>query len=326
MEIQANNTGKSFFKRPEGVTGMLFISAAAIVVVYFWGKIVPFLVKMASDTLHLAMLVGILGLIVYCVLDPNIRTGFWYLFKTVCRMFTSWVVNIDPIAILKTYIADLKAKREEANRKVDEVAGAAEKVKAQIEKNNRDIATYKARYEEGTRQGLEPDALASYQIRYGGLYEMNTKLVPIHTQIIQVQAFLEKMIKSSGYLIDQMEANVEMKELEYKTIRSANKAMRSALSIFKGDPDKKAMFDLALENMADDMALKVGEMKRAMNLSTEYLQCIDIDQGVAAGKGAEAMKNFDPNQFTLLTVKDVSTKKNVVPQISISGKSTGMSF
>jgi hypothetical protein len=281
---------------------------------------------MLSDTLHIGIMAAVLALVVYCVVDSNIRTGFWYLFKMACRMFTGFVVNIDPIAILKTYIADLKAKREEAGRKVDEVAGAAEKLKAQIEKNVRDMSQNKARFEEGQRQGAEPDSLAKYKIRFDGLTEMNTKLVPMHTQIIQVQAFLEKMVKSSGYLIEQMETNVEIKEMEYKIIRSANKAMKSALSIFKGDPDKKAMFDLALENMADDMALKVGEMKRAMTISTDYLQCIDIDQGVAAGKGAEAMKNFDPNQFTLLTVKGVDTKKNVVPQISISGKSTGMSF
>src|ERR1035437_6320751 len=132
------NTGKGFFQKPEGVTGMILIAAAICLGVYFWGTIVPFLVTMASDTLHLVILLAALALIAYCILDTNIRTGFWYLFKQGCRMFTGFVVNIDPIGILKSYIADLKEKREEASRKVDEVAGASEKIKAQIEKNNRD--------------------------------------------------------------------------------------------------------------------------------------------------------------------------------------------
>lgn len=320
------STGKSFFQKPEGVTGMLILGGIACVVLYFWSKIVPFLIKMTQDTLHLVVLAGVLFAIVYAIMDPNIRTGLWYLFKTVSRMFTGFVINIDPIAILKTYIADLKVKREEASQKIDEVSGAAEKIKAQITDNLAQATQSKQRYEQGKAQGMDEEALAKYSIRFGGLNEMNAKLKPMYEQFVSVQAFLEKMYKSSGYLIEQMETNVELKEIEYTSIRAANKAMKSVLSMFKGDPDKKAMFDMALENMADDMAMKVGEMKRAMNMSTEYLNSVDIDQGVATNKGLEAMKSFDPSQYTLLTVKDVNTKKNVAPQITASGKSSGISF
>jgi len=328
---QSNNTVKGFFKKPEGITGMIFIAAVGSVVIWSWGTILPFLIRTAQNTLHLAALLAVLGLIVYALLDSNLRTGFWYLFKMGCRAITGAIVTLDPIKVLKIYIRDLEVKREETSRKIDEVAGAAEKVKAQIMSNLRESELNKKRYEEGVRQGMEPEALTAYQIRFKGLGDMNEKLAPFHDQLIHIQAFLEKMYKSSGYLIEQMKVNVELKETEYKAIRAASSAMKSAMAIFKGDPDKKAIFDMALETMADDMALKVGEMKRAMNMSTEYLNSINIDQGVASKGGLDAMKTFDPKKFTLLTVSDVnkankSNPNTVVPQITTSGKSTGMQF
>lgn len=315
-DIGSTNGPKSFWSKPEGITGMLFIGAIGATILYFWGKIVPFLVKMMSDTLHLAMLAAIAGAIVYVVMDPNIRTGFWYLFKMTCRAFTSIVVNIDPIVILKTYIRDLKDKRQEASEKIDEVAGVEEKLKANIQKNAAEIKKSQDLYARGVKEGRSSEELAVYTIRAGGLKELNDSLVIRHTQMVKVKAFLEKMHKSSGYLIQQMEVQVEIKEQEYTAIKAANKAMKSALSIFKGDPNKKELFDMAIERIADDMALKVGEMKRAMNMSTDFLNEIDLEQGVASENGLKIIENIDASKFTLLTVDDVnkSSSKNLVPE------------
>lgn len=46
------------------------------------------------------------------------------------------------------------------------------------------------------------------------------------------------------------------------------------MSVIKGDPDKKAMFDAALEAIADDVSNKVGEMERFMELSRNFMQSI----------------------------------------------------
>ena len=53
---------KSFWSRPEGKTGMIFIGLAAAAVVYGWGTIVPFIVSMLADTLHMIYLAAILDL------------------------------------------------------------------------------------------------------------------------------------------------------------------------------------------------------------------------------------------------------------------------
>ena len=52
---------KSFWSRPEGKTGMIFLGIGAAALIYGWGRIVPFVVSMLADTLHMVGLAAILA-------------------------------------------------------------------------------------------------------------------------------------------------------------------------------------------------------------------------------------------------------------------------
>ena len=52
------------------------------------------------------------------------------------------------------------------------------------------------------------------------------------------------------------------------------------MSIIKGDADRRVMFDQALEYVADDVANKVGEMERFMEMSSDFMNSIDLQNGV----------------------------------------------
>ena len=63
---------KSFWQRPEGITGLLFLGALVAGGGYLlstvnWGLIF-------ANTLYLAGTLAVLGLVVYMVLDPKMRT------------------------------------------------------------------------------------------------------------------------------------------------------------------------------------------------------------------------------------------------------------
>ena len=300
MDMPTAASGKSFWFKKDSYAAWLVLGGLAFAGIWFWGIILPFLIGMLVDTIHLAILAAVVGVILFCLLDNNIRTGVWYLFKMASRAFTGLVVNIDPIAILHSYISDLEEKRAETSKKIDEVTASEEKLKKQIETNNFEIEKNRKMYAKGQEMGKPEAALAEYSILAGGLIDMNKNLAPMRDKIDKVRIFLEKMYESSGYLITQMNAQVRLKEIEYTAIKSANKAMKSALSIFQGDPDKKAMFDMAIDHIADDMATKVGEMKRAMDMSTSFLDGVDLEKGIAADSGKAAMVNFDPAQFSII--------------------------
>jgi len=309
-ELTTDNSAakKSFWARPEGKTGMIFIAAIAAVGFYFWGRVVPFILAAVQNTLYLGLMLGAVGIVAYFLLQPNVRAGFWYLFNMICRFFTSWVVNIDPIGIIKGYIDDLTAKRNEANQKINEVSGAREGLKRKVEANVAEMKQIKQNYDYGVANKADEGLLQTYAIRMGGLKAMNEKFIPMCNNLTAILEHLERMYKASGYMLEQMKCKVEMEEIEYKAVKSANKAMKSAMAVFAGDPSKKTLFDEALTNMADDMALKVGEMKRAIDLSSDYINNIDIESGAEAASGAKILEKFDSMNFTLLSVDDI--KKN----------------
>ena len=62
-QIGGDGSQKSFWSKPEGITSLLFLAAAGALGVYYLNPILEFLIKVTSNTLYLAGLLGVLGLL-----------------------------------------------------------------------------------------------------------------------------------------------------------------------------------------------------------------------------------------------------------------------
>ena len=104
------NSGKSFWQRPEGVTGLVFIGALLIglglLMVNFGALVLPFL----SSTVGIVVAAVLLLSVVFAIVDPRTRTLLSYLYKSAMRKVTGLFVNIDPIGILKSYVEELEGQ------------------------------------------------------------------------------------------------------------------------------------------------------------------------------------------------------------------------
>jgi hypothetical protein len=76
--------------------------------------------------------------------------------------------------------------------------------------------------------------------------------------------------------------------------------MTSAMSVISGDPDKRAMFDRAMEVVADDVANKVGEMERFMDMSANFMNSVDLQNGVFEEEGLKMLEKFEKESSFLL--------------------------
>jgi DNA repair exonuclease SbcCD ATPase subunit len=237
------------------------------------------------------LLCGVLGLLVFLLTNKQFRTMVWYLWKTLMRGLAGIIIQIDPIAILKTYIGDLEKKQEEMSEKITELAGSKEKLWSKIQKNNEDSEDNLRKAAKAKEMG-KLDAAQLNAMKAGGLKSMNEKLAPLHANMQKLHEFLEKAYKASDFVIKQAKIQVELKETEYDAIKSSSAALRSAMTIFKGDPDKRAMFEQSLEYIQDDMANKVAEMKRIVDLSTEFIDNADIESGVNYDKGMALLDEY----------------------------------
>lgn len=282
---------KSIWSKPEGKATLLVLGGLGCVLFYYWGLILPFLIMTLQNTLYFGFLLGILGLLVFLFTNRQFRTMIWYLWKTLMRGLAGIIIQIDPIAILKSYISDLEKKQDEMNGKITELAGSKEKLWAKIQKNNEEAEDH-LRKAAKAKEMDKMDAAQLNAMRAGGLKSMNEKLLPLHANMQRLHEFLEKAYKAADFVIKQAKIQVELKEAEYDAIKSSSQALRSAMTIFKGDPDKRAMFEQSLEYIQDDMAKKVAEMKRIVDLSTEFIDNADIESGVNYDKGMALLDEY----------------------------------
>ncbi len=283
---------KSFWGKPEGKATLLLLAGVGCVVFYFWGLIVPFVVATLANTLYAGILFGVIALLVFLLTNKQVRTMVWYLWRTFMRFMVGLVIQIDPIAILKSYIADLEDKARTLFNKISELAGAEEKLGAKIRKNDEDADTELQTASKAKSMG-KADAAQLHAMKAAGLKSMNEKLLPLYGNMQRLHAFLDRAYKASDLVVRQAKIQVELKEAEYDAIKTGSKALRSAMSVFKGDPDKRAMFEQSIDYINDDMAKKVGEMKRIMEFSAEFIDNADIETGVSSDKGMALLDDYE---------------------------------
>ena len=130
---------KSFWERPEGMTGMFFGVAALTGIAFFLYNFMETLVRLAENTLYLGgMLMAGAG-ILYMILDPKWRNLVWFSYKSVMRWITGIFVNIDPIGVLKSYIESLEDSLLKMNKQVNQLRGQMHKLKELIINNQKEI-------------------------------------------------------------------------------------------------------------------------------------------------------------------------------------------
>lgn len=289
---------KSFWQRPEGKTGAFFLIAMLAGAGFLLFKFSAVILAMLANTVGIVILLGVLGLIIYMVLDPKWRTLVSYMYQSVMRWITGLFVTIDPIGILKNYINDLQENLKKMGTQIGNLKGQMRKLVSIVEENNKEISNSMLIAKKAKEQGNESAMLLSSR-KAARLKESNEKYTVLHNRMSILYRVLTKMYSNSEILIEDTVDQVKVKEQERKAIRASHSAMKSAMSIIKGDSDKRAIFDQAMEVIADDVANKVGEMERFMELSSSFMDSIDLQNGVFEEQGLKMLEEYE-KQSTLL--------------------------
>jgi hypothetical protein len=290
---------KTFWEKPEGKTGAFFLIALLGGLAYVLFKFSAQILLMLQNTLGIVALLAILGVIIYMVLDPKWRTLVSYFYKSVMRWITGIFVTIDPIGILKNYISDLENNLNKMGGQLDNLRGQMRKLLTIVEDNNKEIKTNLIIAKKAKEQNNE-NAMLLASRKAARLEESNEKYSALHSKMSVLYRILSKMYSNSEILIEDTKDQVKVKEQERKAIRASHSAMRSAMSIIKGDADKRAIFDQAMEHIADDVANKVGEMERFMEISSDFMSSIDLQNGVFEEQGLKMLEEYEKKSTLLL--------------------------
>ncbi len=290
---------KSFWKRPEGVTGAIFIIGLVVLFAFFWTAISAFVISMLQSMLT-AILLGV-GIIVvlYVLIDPKFRNLVWYMYKSFMRWITGLFVQIDPIKILESYVDYLYKNLREMNTHIGKLKGQTSKLQRLIDKNKQEMSQNLKMAEQAKKKNnMELVAINTRQ--FGRLKESNDRYTKLLNKMELLYRVLSKIHRNSGYLIKDTENEVRMRKQEYKALKAGHSAMKSAMNIISGDPDKKQMFDMATEAIVDDVHNKIGEMERFIEISGSFIDSVDLQNGVYEQEGLELLEKMEADGMSFL--------------------------
>src|SRR6201998_2102727 len=290
---------KSFWSRPEGKTGMIFIGLAAAAVVYGWGMIVPFIVSMLADTLHMIGLAAILAAVLFLIFSS--RTHL--LFRLLMRAITGMIINIDPIGILKDHLSQMRKRRDVMSQQISNVSGQIQYLKNIIDKNKalanenmrlaahaKKIATSTADQNEQLRMALQMKAKAN---QAGRLQKSNLSYQQLLNKLQNIYDLLSKWAVHIDFYIEDTDNEVKQAEIEYKTINAAYRAYRTALAVIRGTGDEKELYNQTMENLAEEAGRKLGEMEDFQRLAQNFMDTIDLENGAVETDALGQLDAYD---------------------------------
>lgn len=288
---------KSFWRKPEGVTGLLFLAgiiggAAYVATMVNWPAVF-------ASTLSLVATIAVLGVLIYMILDPKMRNLIFYMYKSVMRAVTGMFVQIDPIGILKTYVEELQNNLRKMNKQISQLRAQMHKLKELIVKNEREI-TSNLKLAGKAKETNKRNVMILKSRRAGRLKDSNMRLEELYKKMEVLYRVLTKMYENSQILAEDIKDQVAVKEQERKAIHASHGAMTSAMSVINGDPDQRAMFDMAMENITEDVASKVGEMERFMEMSANFMDSVDLQNGVFEEEGMQMLEQWEQESTSLL--------------------------
>lgn len=292
MTDSFEHKAKSFWQKPEGKTGLYFLAILIAGGLIGLSSILPWLIKLAENTLHLMLLLGGIGIIGFLAMDSRFRSTVSAGYKLAMRSLTGLFVTIDPIGILKEHLRTLRERLEEMEEQIGRLKGVMTTLRTKIEvylkeyKQHMDLA--QAAKSRNDRK-LEIANTTKAQRRK----EASEKLSVLYKKMNNIYRVLDKMKVNCEIVFEDTSDQIQMKEDEWKGIRAAHKAMKSAMSVISGNADERALYEQALEYIADDLGNKIGEMERFLEISDNVLSGIDLQNDVYAERGLKALEEWE---------------------------------
>ena len=290
---------KSFWERPEGVTGQIVAVSAIAGAGYLLYQTLPVVIRLLENTLYATVLGAAAVGIGYVVTDRRFRRLGSYLYQSLMRKITQVFVEIDPIGIMQNYAADLDKKLTNMEIRIANLGGMIRSCQDEIRKNEGIKNTALMMVREASKAG-KAIVVAEESRQAGRMQEANVTYQDLLSKMQLLHAVLVKYQEISRFLIKDIRREIDVTQRRKQMTDAAYSAIRSAKSIINGDPDARAMFDMANEYLAADYAMKIGEIEAFVRMSDSFVATIDLQNGVYEANALKMIEEWERRGDSIL--------------------------
>ena len=293
MSTSLEKTSRSFLDRPEGRVGLVVSGIALVAGGYGLFLALPSLITLAQNMLELAGLCLALAVLFYAVADRKIRAFLGYLYQTFFRLITGFVIELDPIGILRQHIGELVRKLQLMRDQLANLNGQIRRVERAIAENASLRENALSLAHAGRHDPAHADA-SRLQARHAvKLEESNARLGAMQNQMQTLFRMLKKLSDTSELVLQDMQSTVDIKTRERSSMKAAYSAYRGALAILQGQSEGRDSYDRAMEFLNDDYARKLGEIEMFMDFSDGVIKAADLENLAYDARATERLDEWE---------------------------------
>ena len=298
---------KTFWEKPEGNSGMLFIGGLCLAGFFLGQAILPAIlgfltmgIAVVGKGIILAALCAFLAAFLGIVTNKKFITLVGYMFKSVMRSITQLFVDIDPIGIMRNYIDNMKVWANDLDISINKLNGQKKILENTIRDNDNKYTNAMNLTKLAKANGN--NAVLAVQSRQAGRLEQvnEQSYKPLLSTMNAHLSTLKKFREVSETVIADLTNEVEVKSVQRNMILASHSAIKSAMKIIRGDQDKKELFDQAMEYVVNDYGIKLGEIEMFIDTSKGFIDGLDMQNGVFEADALEKLQAWENKADSIL--------------------------
>lgn len=269
------------------VIGLIVVAAIAIPVLTWLDVVMGLLASVMENTIYFLGTAGALVLGGLWLLEN--RTALLYKWKNMARNLRRAIARENPIGVMDTAISRFAGKLEDISQHITRADAARKQQAAAI-----DTMRGKARKEQeladaANRTGKTDTEVARYATAADRWNTSADKLEPMAEMLANVHA---KMLAAREVCLNRLEDMKNQREvfkLEYDTMMSGQKAIKSFKTFFGANPDLE-MLQLSIEQIDEQTAIAEAEIDQFMHDIQPALDTAKLEKDAAQQKALDRMR------------------------------------
>ena len=282
------------WEKPGGKLGMVVAVLLGVAVLIGLYKILPFLIKLATNVLTLGLLCLLIAGLLWLITNKDFRRMISIGYFMLMRKITGIFIEIDPIAIVKRRVSILKKKMGDIQKLLGKLNGTIKeserKTKERTKEFETEVQKVKVYNEQGKGSSMEAQVANRQIVR---LQELINTYKNNLTQSKKWYEILTKLYQMAQLTVSDTESEVEIRTEQFEQIKKQHSTFKSIMSVFKGDPDEVALFNNAMDYMAKDINDKLGEMEFFINSADGLMDKYEMGKILSSKQADEIISKYD---------------------------------
>jgi hypothetical protein len=329
MSLITVDPGQKDIKKITGnVVGLSIIAALGLAAYTY---VLPFLLKLAWDSVQLGVAIVIGAFLFYTLTNAKTWRAFRYLSEAFSQLFLGWVIEMNPFNILEYKLKVAEDDAEELLKYNGQLKGKQSEIKEKIDRNDLEIKNAISQKDLAKQVLLSrPNDLAAKE----GLEEsINTiaantdyanGLTPAYNELVKLTEFTERAYRTANLQIKMSRKQLSKQRDLYETVTTASGAITKAKRALAGDAGINSDADMAIEMLRKDIGQKIGNIQTGIKITSEIMNSKDLENAAKLQTTLKQLEGVD-----LTEVSYSSTIPNSAPaqmQIASSGENPYLDF